>query len=58
MLVIIDKNLQNRDYSEQILSEIQSTDAKYRIESVSIVPHSITWSREIVNNCFIHYKDQ
>jgi len=47
--VHIDINLQNRDFSDQILTQIQSTDAKYKIESNSFVSHSVTWSRQIVN---------
>ncbi|VVC36227.1 Hypothetical protein CINCED_3A003417 [Cinara cedri] len=46
----IDINLQNQDYCQQILSEIQSTDAKYIIESNSFVSHSITWSRQVSDN--------
>lgn len=52
MTVHIDINLQDHDYSDQILSEIQSTDAKYKIELSSNIPHSITWSRQMVLN---HY---
>lgn len=48
--VHIDVNLQNQDYSEKILSEIQTTDAKYKIESNSTVLNSVTWSRQIVNS--------
>lgn len=48
--VHIDVNLQNQDYSEKILSEIQATDAKYKIESNSTVLNSVTWSRQIVNS--------
>lgn len=40
----------NHEYSEQIVSEIEPTDAKYKIESNSTVLNSITWSRQIVNN--------
>jgi len=40
----------NHEYSEQIIAEIESTDAKYKIEPYSIVLNSITWSRQIVNN--------
>lgn len=47
--VHIDINLQNRDFSDQMLMQIQSTDAKYKIESNSFVSHSVTWSRQIVN---------
>jgi hypothetical protein len=50
--VHIDVNLQNQGYSEQIISEIQSTDVKYKIESNTSVSHSVTWSRQIVNNYF------
>lgn len=49
MIVHIDINLQNQDYGEQILSEIQSTDANYNIQS-NTVSHSVTWSRQMVNN--------
>jgi len=52
MMVHIDTNLQNQDYSEQILKEIRSTDAKYKIEANLNVSHSITWSRQVVNNYF------
>jgi len=52
MMVHIDTNLQNQDYSEQILLEIRSTDAKYKIEPNANVSHSITWSRQVVNNYF------
>ncbi|XP_025421030.1 crossover junction endonuclease EME1 isoform X1 [Sipha flava] len=45
--VHIDVNLQNQGYSEQIISEIQSTDVKYKIESNTSVSHSVTWSRQI-----------
>lgn len=54
--VHIDINLWNRDYSEQIRVQIQSTNAKYKIESNSIVSHSITWSRQIVNTYLKNYK--
>lgn len=53
--VHIDVNLQNHGYSEKIVSEIQSTDVKYKIESNATVSHSVTWSRQIVNN-FSKYK--
>lgn len=52
MTVHIDINLQNYDYSDQIISEIQSTDAKYKIELNSILSNSIKWSRQIVNNIY------
>lgn len=52
MTVHIDINLQNQDYTEQILTEIQSTDAKYKIEANLNISHSVTWSRQIVNNYF------
>ncbi|KAL4121848.1 hypothetical protein QTP88_014279 [Uroleucon formosanum] len=45
--VHIDVNLLNHGYSEQIISEIESSDAKYKIESNSTVLNSITWSRQI-----------
>ncbi|KAL5243730.1 hypothetical protein ACI65C_011140 [Semiaphis heraclei] len=45
--VHIDINLMNHEYSEQIVSEIEPTDAKYKIESNSTVLNSITWSRQI-----------
>lgn len=48
MTVHIDIHLQNYEYNDQIISEIQSTDAKYKIEFNSI-SHSIKWSRQIVN---------
>lgn len=48
--VHININLMNHEYSEQIIAEIESTDAKYKIEPYSIVLNSITWSRQIVNN--------
>lgn len=56
MTVNIDTNLQNQDFSQQILFEIQSTDAKYKIESNSTVSHSITWSRQMVNNNILNSK--
>ncbi|CAI6351955.1 unnamed protein product [Macrosiphum euphorbiae] len=44
--VHIDINLLNHEYSEQLISEIESSDAKYKIESNSTVLNSITWSRQ------------
>lgn len=52
MTVHIDTNLQNRDYSEELLSQIKSTDAKFKVESNSIVSYSVTWSRQTVNIYF------
>ncbi|XP_008184545.1 crossover junction endonuclease EME1 isoform X2 [Acyrthosiphon pisum] len=44
--VHIDINLLNHEYGEQLISEIESSDAKYKIESNSTVLNSITWSRQ------------
>jgi hypothetical protein len=43
-------NLMNHEYTEKIISEIESTDANYKTESYSTVLNSITWSRRIVSN--------
>uniref|UniRef100_A0A2S2NX30 Putative crossover junction endonuclease EME2 n=1 Tax=Schizaphis graminum TaxID=13262 RepID=A0A2S2NX30_SCHGA len=48
--VHIDMNLMNHDCTEKIISEIDSTDANYKIESYSNVLNSIIWSRRIVSN--------
>uniref|UniRef100_A0A2H8TG76 Putative crossover junction endonuclease EME2 n=1 Tax=Melanaphis sacchari TaxID=742174 RepID=A0A2H8TG76_9HEMI len=48
--VHIDINLMNHEYSEQIISEIESTDAKYKIESNTTILNSIMWSRQLVSN--------
>ncbi|XP_060835314.1 crossover junction endonuclease EME1-like [Rhopalosiphum padi] len=45
--VHIDMNLMNHEYTEKIISEIESTDANYKTESYSTVLNSITWSRRI-----------
>lgn len=45
--VHIDINLLNYEYSKQIISEIESTDAKYKTNSNSTVLNSITWSRHM-----------
>ncbi|XP_027847299.2 crossover junction endonuclease EME1-like [Aphis gossypii] len=45
--VHIDINLLNYEYSKQIISEIESTDAKYVTNSNSTVLNSITWSRHL-----------
>lgn len=52
MTVHIDTNLRNRDYSEELLSQIKSTDAKFKFESNAIVSYSVTWSREKVSIYF------
>ncbi|XP_022168356.1 crossover junction endonuclease EME1-like isoform X2 [Myzus persicae] len=45
--VHIDKHLTNNEYCEELISGIETTDAKYKIESNSAVLNSITWSRQI-----------
>lgn len=51
MTVHIDTNIQNCDYSQDIITQIQSSDAKYTIESNLSSPNSVTWSRQMVINC-------